>query len=563
MKYKRNIILCILTSVMLFNICFPCFAQPEQFSADRFEIKNARLILSGKTPQKGDTVTIIVKNKSTQNIFLLDETVSGDDGNFSFDLKMPDVMKGNIAEGVFYVTLASNDNIITGKDYEFEFAGSVARSNFVDAVKQNPTMLQQMIENAENESVVKTIGIAIGDYNKLSSQNEKDGVISFFNQNTDIENLTEETLCSNFNAAIYAMYIKCLQAPFALEKLNYSYDDKSFSQISDNNKKNYISNSMNSKVYSSEEKMKADYKFYYSVYELNNAVSTEMSKILEKHKSALGIEESDEYKKFASLSGEYLTKAERALAQIIDKEAVTTVEKINAALMSAYNSATYVSSDSLNGGGSSKGGGSTVSFNSNVSSSENQNITDLPQTNGVFSDLDSVLWAKDSIEKLAELKIVSGIGDGLFAPDGLVKREEFIKMLVLALDVYDENAKCSFDDVNESDWYYTYIASALECKITLGTGNSKFGAGQYLKREDVAVILNRCINVEKQRDESFLFADDKDISDYAKESVYNLYANGVINGMGDSIFAPQETCTRAMAAKLIYSSIIESTGGDK
>lgn len=563
MKYKRNIILCILTSVMLFNICFPCFAQPEQFSADRFEIKNARLILSGKTPQKGDTVTIIVKNKSTQNIFLLDETVSGDDGNFSFDLKMPDVMKGNIAEGVFYVTLASNDNIITGKDYEFEFAGSVARSNFVDAVKQNPTMLQQMIENAENESVVKTIGIAIGDYNKLSSQNEKDGVISFFNQNTDIENLTEETLCSNFNAAIYAMYIKCLQAPFALEKLNYSYDDKSFSQISDNNKKNYISNSMNSKVYSSEEKMKADYKFYYSVYELNNAVSTEMSKILEKHKSALGIEESDEYKKFASLSGEYLTKAERALAQIIDKEAVTTVEKINAALMSAYNSATYVSSDSLNGGGSSKGGGSTVSFNSNVSSSENQNITDLPQTNGVFSDLDSVLWAKDSIEKLAELKIVSGIGDGLFAPDGLVKREEFIKMLVLALDVYDENAKCSFDDVNESDWYYTYIASALECKITLGTGNSKFGAGQYLKREDVAVILNRCINVEKQRDESFLFADDKDISDYAKESVYNLYANGVINGMGDSIFAPQGTCTRAMAAKLIYSSIIESTGGDK
>lgn len=548
---------------MLFNICFPCFAQPEQFSADRFEIKNARLILSGKTPQKGDTVTIIVKNKSTQNIFLLDETVSGDDGNFSFDLKMPDVMKGNIAEGVFYVTLASNDNIITGKDYEFEFAGSVARSNFVDAVKQNPTMLQQMIENAENESVVKTIGIAIGDYNKLSSQNEKDGVISFFNQNTDIENLTEETLCSNFNAAIYAMYIKCLQAPFALEKLNYSYDDKSFSQISDNNKKNYISNSMNSKVYSSEEKMKADYKFYYSVYELNNALSTEMSKILEKHKSALGIEESDEYKKFASLSGEYLTKAERALAQIIDKEAVTTVEKINAALMSAYNSATYVSSDSLNGGGSSKGGGSTVSFNSNVSSSENQNITDLPQTNGAFSDLDSVLWAKDSIEKLAELKIVSGIGDGLFAPDGLVKREEFIKMLVLALDVYDENAKCSFDDVNESDWYYTYISSALECKIILGTGNSKFGAGQYLKREDIAVILNRCINIEKQRDESFLFADDKDISDYAKESVYNLYANGVINGMGDSIFAPQETCTRAMAAKLIYSSIIVSTGGDK
>ena len=44
------------------------------------------------------------------------------------------------------------------------------------------------------------------------------------------------------------------------------------------------------------------------------------------------------------------------------------------------------------------------------------------------------------------------------------------------------------------------------------------------------------------------------ISDYAEESISELYCAGIINGVGESIFAPTENCTRAQAAKIIYEA---------
>ena len=39
------------------------------------------------------------------------------------------------------------------------------------------------------------------------------------------------------------------------------------------------------------------------------------------------------------------------------------------------------------------------------------------------------------------------------------------------------------------------------------------------------------------------FADDKDISDWAKDSVYFMAANGIINGVGNNKFAPKNVTT--------------------
>ena len=57
---------------------------------------------------------------------------------------------------------------------------------------------------------------------------------------------------------------------------------------------------------------------------------------------------------------------------------------------------------------------------------------------------------------------------------------------------------------------------------------------------------------DAQRTKEFIFEDDSEISDYAKEAVYMLYDADTINGMGAEIFAPKEALTRAQAAKIIY-----------
>ena len=56
------------------------------------------------------------------------------------------------------------------------------------------------------------------------------------------------------------------------------------------------------------------------------------------------------------------------------------------------------------------------------------------------------------------------------------------------------------------------------------------------------------------------FGDDAEIAEYAKEAVYWLRANNLIDGVGNNMFAPKEPVTRAMAAKLIASVLSFENG---
>ena len=51
------------------------------------------------------------------------------------------------------------------------------------------------------------------------------------------------------------------------------------------------------------------------------------------------------------------------------------------------------------------------------------------------------------------------------------------------------------------------------------------------------------------------FNDDDNISDYAKTAVYALKSQDIVNGIDGKNFAPQDTATRAEAAKILYALI--------
>jgi hypothetical protein len=65
----------------------------------------------------------------------------------------------------------------------------------------------------------------------------------------------------------------------------------------------------------------------------------------------------------------------------------------------------------------------------------------LPACAAAFTDVAANHWAFNEISLLTEKGIVSGMGDGTFAPDTFVTREQFIKLLVLScgIDVFGLN----------------------------------------------------------------------------------------------------------------------------
>ena len=52
-----------------------------------------------------------------------------------------------------------------------------------------------------------------------------------------------------------------------------------------------------------------------------------------------------------------------------------------------------------------------------------------------FADLEGVLWAKEAILSLADNGVINGRSEGVFAPNENIKREEFVKIIVVAFDI--------------------------------------------------------------------------------------------------------------------------------
>lgn len=200
------------------------------------------------------------------------------------------------------------------------------------------------------------------------------------------------------------------------------------------------------------------------------------------------------------------------------------------------------------GGGSGGGGQKTLATVIKDTEEKQEILFD------VYSDLDEALWARNAIVNLTNRGILRGRSADKFEPNANVTREEFVKMLVEAF-VSDEivGKPVSFEDVIPTRWYYPYILKGVEAGIVTGYSETVFGIGEFITRQDMAVMAYRAAMKNYiSENETDVFADEDKISDYAKEAVAVMAENGIINGKGDGNFCPLDTATRAEAAKIIY-----------
>ena len=198
------------------------------------------------------------------------------------------------------------------------------------------------------------------------------------------------------------------------------------------------------------------------------------------------------------------------------------------------------------------GGGSSTSVTPSILTPQKEVTAD-----DVFTDMGNHAWAKDAVLYLAKRNIVNGVSNDKFDPSGLVTREQIAKMTVLAANIYNENAAADFEDVDLTQWYAVYVASAKKKGIINGISETEFGVGRYITRQEMATIIYRTLAESKYTftSERVDFADISEVDEYAVEAVKTLGAEGIIKGMTDGTFAPKKYATRAEAAMLIKSLV--------
>jgi hypothetical protein len=169
-----------------------------------------------------------------------------------------------------------------------------------------------------------------------------------------------------------------------------------------------------------------------------------------------------------------------------------------------------------------------------------------------FADLPPTHWAYEYVMALAGRGVLSGISETEFAPDAEVTREQFARMLTLALGIYDETTVCDFPDLPESHWAYASVASAVRAGVILGYGDGSFGTGRNISRQEMAAMVSRANLSLPETWPAADFTDSDQIADWAKEAVTKMQRANMINGFEDGSFRPNDNATRAQAAKIIH-----------
>ena len=173
-----------------------------------------------------------------------------------------------------------------------------------------------------------------------------------------------------------------------------------------------------------------------------------------------------------------------------------------------------------------------------------------------FTDLTNYEWAFHAIDQLAQSGIVQGTSPGTFSPSHLVTRADFMLMLVRALKLTGQGQE-DFDDVQPSDYYYEEVRLAKSLGIITGRGDGVFAPTESITRQDMMVMAVRALQAAGKPVDGGNLTDLIDVLDlsevapYARKDVASLVNTGIIVGSGSGL-EPHRYSTRAESAVLIY-----------
>jgi len=155
-------------------------------------------------------------------------------------------------------------------------------------------------------------------------------------------------------------------------------------------------------------------------------------------------------------------------------------------------------------------------------------------------------WAKETID---EAKILALLPKELQAGYRKnITRENFCK-LVYELPFVKSMETLPAESVNYIDCDDEKVKFLSGVGIIYGVGQNRFAPDEHLTREQAATILLRIWvqsgNIPDYTEERF--ADHNDISDWASSEVYAMRNAGIVNGVGDNRFAPQDSYSTEQA----------------
>lgn len=165
-------------------------------------------------------------------------------------------------------------------------------------------------------------------------------------------------------------------------------------------------------------------------------------------------------------------------------------------------------------------------------------------------------WAADNILFVASRGLLSGTSDTTFSPNTGMTRGMFVTALGRLAGINPDSYKTGkFTDVKADAYYAPYVNWAAQTGIVEGVTAITFAPDTNINREQMAVIM---ANYAKKLGcdlpktlQAVTFADNAQISSWAKDAVKAMQQAGILAGKANNRFDPKGTATRAEVATVL------------
>ncbi len=137
-----------------------------------------------------------------------------------------------------------------------------------------------------------------------------------------------------------------------------------------------------------------------------------------------------------------------------------------------------------------------------------------------FTDVQPSDWFYSAVKSVYEAGLISGVSDSEFAPDMTLTRG-MLATILGRMDGAPTTGTSSFSDVNANEYYAPYIAWGTEIGILNGIGDNKFAPDDEVTREQTAAMLWR---YEQYKGHDVSIGDNTNILSYKDAAEVSEYA---------------------------------------
>ena len=187
------------------------------------------------------------------------------------------------------------------------------------------------------------------------------------------------------------------------------------------------------------------------------------------------------------------------------------------------------------------------------------------QDAGPYPDTPVGAFYAEPVAQLAERGVFAGtLCESGFCPDDPTDRKTMAVWVVRMLDEQDPApvTQSRFDDVSSGSFYAPFIERMFELRVTVGCGDgSGFCPDNPVTRAQMAVFLSRAYDLPEGPDPGF---SDVPVDAWFARDVSKLAASGITKGCGDGTqFCPGRDTSRAEMATFLWRATgLDAAAGD-